>query len=373
MAFGLLHDLHWGYRTSRPSYQNRPFNERKISRPLDGLTKQQMDEIVDEFMEETQLPGDERTSIHRGAFIAQDPDHYRLSDDDIEQGMSVTPDGEALVSQEEKNCLDLEKNPISGWGVGICKKLRAYPSIVYRLVVCCSLGAMVQGWDQTAVNGANRATGQERRASYIQAAFASLIKLNKTKLQASRELFVIYRSLKEEPDDPWYSTVKQLWTSRRTRNALIASVITMFLQQFCGVNVLAYYSTSALEPLNTIASKPYYLQKGQYHSFVRETKGMKLEAMGTIFSAPVSLHLEFAWKELHWAWKHCVYPSKQFDRPIFLQMVEDWDRRQRKSHEESQTASTGQNEAHTPNANIGTAGRHTFDGIHEPSLRNRPT
>ncbi|KAF2229056.1 general substrate transporter [Viridothelium virens] len=355
------------------------------------------------------------------------------------------------------------------------------------------------------LQAAIRATEQERRAEYVRDAFASLIKLNKTKLQASRELFVIYRSLKEEPDDPWYSTVKELWTNRRTRNALVASVITMFLQQFCGVNVLAYYSTSALEPLKAFDSKPYYESLGLgvvnviftfpafllmdtfgrrslllvtfpllaasqfviafarsgrqpnttlsvigmylffafysvaegpvpfvyasesmplYHRdygmgivtcigwlfnfllgvtwprflivfhhcgafawygswciigwfliffFVRETKGMKLEAMGAVFKAPTSLHLDYARKELYWAWKRCLKPAKQFDKPSFFQMVEDWDLQQRKSQTESQTTSTGQNESFTPDTNNGTAGRHTFDAINEPSHGSRPT
>lgn len=86
---------------------------------------------------------------------------------------------------------------------------------------------------------------QERR-KYVLAAFKALEKLNKTKLQASRELISIYYSLEAEPKDSWLETIKQLWTNKRTRHALLASVTVMFLQQFCGVNVLAYYSTPLL-------------------------------------------------------------------------------------------------------------------------------
>jgi hypothetical protein len=87
----------------------------------------------------------------------------------------------------------------------------------------------------------------QRRRKYTLAAFKALEKLNKTKLQASRELMYIYYSLEAEPKDPWQKTIKQLWTNKRTRHALLASVTVMFLQQFCGVNVLAYYSTPLLQ------------------------------------------------------------------------------------------------------------------------------
>lgn len=37
--------------------------------------------------------------------------------------------------------------------------------------------------------------------------------------------------------------IKEMLTVRRNRNAMIASEIVMFMQQFCGVNAIAYYST----------------------------------------------------------------------------------------------------------------------------------
>jgi hypothetical protein len=36
---------------------------------------------------------------------------------------------------------------------------------------------------------------------------------------------------------------KEIFTIRRNRNAAIASEIVMYMQQFCGVNAIAYYST----------------------------------------------------------------------------------------------------------------------------------
>lgn len=39
------------------------------------------------------------------------------------------------------------------------------------------------------------------------------------------------------------SRLKEFFTVRRNRNAIVASEIVMFMQQFCGVNVIAYYSS----------------------------------------------------------------------------------------------------------------------------------
>jgi hypothetical protein len=38
--------------------------------------------------------------------------------------------------------------------------------------------------------------------------------------------------------------IKELFTIRRNRNAMVASEIVMFLQQFCGVNIIAYFSSA---------------------------------------------------------------------------------------------------------------------------------
>jgi hypothetical protein len=39
----------------------------------------------------------------------------------------------------------------------------------------------------------------------------------------------------------------ELFTVPRNRRATLASWIVMFMQQFCGVNVIAYYSTTIFE------------------------------------------------------------------------------------------------------------------------------
>ncbi|KAK9777174.1 hypothetical protein SCAR479_06242 [Seiridium cardinale] len=94
---------------------------------------------------------------------------------------------------------------------------------------------------------------REKEKRLYRQAYNSLKQLNRTALQASREFVWLYYSLRGEARSNEHDkstnihTIKQLWTHRRTRRALLASIITMFLQQFCGVNIIAYYSTSVLQ------------------------------------------------------------------------------------------------------------------------------
>ncbi|PVI05411.1 hypothetical protein DM02DRAFT_725112 [Periconia macrospinosa] len=79
-------------------------------------------------------------------------------------------------------------------------------------------------------------------------AFESLYKLRHTKLQAGRDLFLINHLLQGEDEImKQQRPFLELFTLGRNRRALVASVITMFLQQFCGVNVTAYYSSTILK------------------------------------------------------------------------------------------------------------------------------
>ncbi|KAI0170426.1 hypothetical protein BJ166DRAFT_195090 [Pestalotiopsis sp. NC0098] len=89
-------------------------------------------------------------------------------------------------------------------------------------------------------------TGKRERAKYIKKARESLRKLNRTQIQADRELFSLYASLKLEPDQSWSKILVNPLKEQRTRRALMASTWTMLLQQLCGVNVLAYYSSTII-------------------------------------------------------------------------------------------------------------------------------
>jgi hypothetical protein len=78
-------------------------------------------------------------------------------------------------------------------------------------------------------------------------AFASVCRLRYEKVQAARDLFYTHTLLTTEQEAMSMGTarrIKELFTIRRNRNAMVASEIVMFLQQFCGVNIIAYFSSA---------------------------------------------------------------------------------------------------------------------------------
>lgn len=76
-------------------------------------------------------------------------------------------------------------------------------------------------------------------------AYQSMNRLRYTKLQSARDLFYMHCLLEAESGMKGGGRAKvlEMVTVGRNRRALIASEVVMFMQQFCGVNVIAYYST----------------------------------------------------------------------------------------------------------------------------------
>ncbi|KAI1344080.1 hypothetical protein F5Y15DRAFT_369008 [Xylariaceae sp. FL0016] len=76
-------------------------------------------------------------------------------------------------------------------------------------------------------------------------AYKSIQQLRFEKVQAARDLFYMDTLLQVEKEamQIGQSKIKEILTIRRNRNAALASEIVMFMQQFCGVNAIAYYST----------------------------------------------------------------------------------------------------------------------------------
>ncbi|KZV69324.1 hypothetical protein PENSPDRAFT_483999 [Peniophora sp. CONT] len=76
-------------------------------------------------------------------------------------------------------------------------------------------------------------------------AFASLMRLRKHEIQAARDLYYIHVFLEAEKEiSSGRNRFLELFTVPRNRRATLASSIVMFMQQFCGVNAIAYYSSS---------------------------------------------------------------------------------------------------------------------------------
>ncbi|KAF8515582.1 hypothetical protein JB92DRAFT_63598 [Gautieria morchelliformis] len=77
-------------------------------------------------------------------------------------------------------------------------------------------------------------------------ALKSLTRLRNSPLQAARDLFYIDALLRAEVGlkNTGQHRFLDLFTVPRNRRAAVASFIVMFMQQFCGINAIAYYSST---------------------------------------------------------------------------------------------------------------------------------
>ena len=80
-------------------------------------------------------------------------------------------------------------------------------------------------------------------------AFESLCRIRWMKVQAARDIFYMHTLLEAEKaiQTSTKNRIWELFTIPRNRRAMIGSEIVMFMQQFCGVNVIAYYSSNIFE------------------------------------------------------------------------------------------------------------------------------
>ncbi|KAJ5808285.1 hypothetical protein N7474_009554 [Penicillium riverlandense] len=100
----------------------------KIKNPLADLSKNQLMADVESFAREFQV-GDILPELKKGALVARDPTEFES-----------VPD----LTETERTALQNE----------VLHKWRQ-PKALYFTIVLCSIGAAVQGWDQTGSNGAN--------------------------------------------------------------------------------------------------------------------------------------------------------------------------------------------------------------------------
>ncbi|KAG0653077.1 Polyol transporter [Hyphodiscus hymeniophilus] len=103
----------------------------KIKNPLAGIPRDTLLKNVADFAQEKGLLED-LPLLQKGALVAQDPTNY----EDI--------DGEHALDDTEVE--DLRNEVLHKW---------RHPKSLYITIITCSIGAAVQGWDQTGSNGAN--------------------------------------------------------------------------------------------------------------------------------------------------------------------------------------------------------------------------
>lgn len=79
-------------------------------------------------------------------------------------------------------------------------------------------------------------------------AFQSLCRLRNTPLQAARDLYYIHAQIMEEADiigkSNYLTRFVELFTIPRVRRATLASFTVMLAQQMCGINIIAFYSST---------------------------------------------------------------------------------------------------------------------------------
>ncbi|OAQ70921.2 sugar porter (SP) family MFS transporter [Pochonia chlamydosporia 170] len=79
-------------------------------------------------------------------------------------------------------------------------------------------------------------------------ALRSMLRLRHHPVQATRDMYYAYKLLEiERKERQGRNLFKEFFTVRRNRRAAQSAWFTMFMQQFCGVNVIAYYSTSIFQ------------------------------------------------------------------------------------------------------------------------------
>ena len=86
-----------------------------------------------------------------------------------------------------------------------------------------------------------------RKGKY-QRSFRSLQRLRLTGLQAARDLYYIHCQLQLENkaigEHSYLTRVKELFVIPRIRRATVAATVVMSSQQFCGINIIAFYSST---------------------------------------------------------------------------------------------------------------------------------
>lgn len=86
------------------------------------------------------------------------------------------------------------------------------------------------------------------RRGNMRKAYESLLRLRNHQIQAARDLYYIYAQIQIENevigDSNYLTRAIELFTIPRVRRATLASFVVMIAQQMCGINIVAFYSSS---------------------------------------------------------------------------------------------------------------------------------
>lgn len=132
--------------------------EARIAQPIGGRTRAELEELADQFIDEVGLQPHDilLTHLKRGIFLGASPDRYARHPPQAERpdkasDVDLAPDHTVFVNDEEWKWLERERQDQESGN--FFTRLGSYPRTTYLVIFCCSLGAIVQGFDETAVNG----------------------------------------------------------------------------------------------------------------------------------------------------------------------------------------------------------------------------
>ncbi|PWN47406.1 sugar transporter [Violaceomyces palustris] len=97
-------------------------------------------------------------------------------------------------------------------------------------------------------------------------AFKSLNRLRHNSIQAARDLYYIHVLLEEEKKiirgESYIQRFTELFTIPRVRRATLASFVVMLAQQMCGINIIAFYSSTIFLESGSTATQALYASLG---------------------------------------------------------------------------------------------------------------
>lgn len=86
------------------------------------------------------------------------------------------------------------------------------------------------------------------------AAYNSFCRLRNSPLQAARDMYYVHAQLSEEfavlQGSTYIGRFMELFTIPRVRRATLASWVAMIAQQMCGINIIAFYSSTIFSEAN---------------------------------------------------------------------------------------------------------------------------
>ncbi|KAK9896574.1 sugar transporter [Cystobasidium minutum MCA 4210] len=98
------------------------------------------------------------------------------------------------------------------------------------------------------------------------AAYRSLVRLRHSKLQAARDLYYVHVQLELESQivkgDNFFKRLIELFTIPRLQRATLASGTVMLAQQMCGINIIAFYSSTIFVQANYTDEQALYASLG---------------------------------------------------------------------------------------------------------------